>query len=466
VQSRYFDDTVDTDYQVFEATIDWDFGPASLVSITSWGSMEQDIQTDATVDTYLTGGIYLASFVTFLLGNDVERPLSAILPQITATDKFTQELRLVSADNETFEWLVGGFYTDEDSKIVQEIVAIEGDTGEIATDIPLLAEALLLSTYEESALFGNATWHITPRFDLAFGARQSWNDQVASQVLEGLLIGGRIEYDDATSSENPFTYSFSPRYEVSDTSSIYARVATGFRPGGPNVLPPGVPPGTPGSYDSDSLTSYEAGWKSTGSTGKYSLDLSVYYLDWQDIQLFVVVNGVGINGNGGTAESKGAEFAFSVIPTDGLTLSLNGAYTDAYLTQDTDPIVGGLDGDPLPYVPEWSSGLSGDYEWTVGDDSLLYVGGGIAYVGDRAFDYGTRDDNGDMRRIDSYTTFDLRAGAYLGRWSLELYGRNLTDEMGVVSVGTAGGLPNGAYSLAVIRPRTIGISVGVRFWGS
>jgi outer membrane receptor protein involved in Fe transport len=435
--------------------------------VTSFSSLEQDIQTDATTDTSLTGGIPLASFVTFLLGDDVARPLSAILPQITATDKFTQELRLVSADNETFEWLIGGFYTDEDSKIIQEIVAIEGDTGEIAADIPLLADVSLLSTYEEFALFGNATWHITDRFDLAFGARQSWNDQVASQVLEGLLVGGRTEYDDVTSSEEPFTYSFSPRYELSDTSSIYARVATGFRPGGPNVLPPGVPEDTPRTYDSDSLTSYEAGWKTTGSDGGYSLDLAVYYLDWQDIQLFQVVNGVGINGNGGTAISKGAEFAFSLIPTDSLTLSLNGAYTDAYLTQDTDPIVGGLDGDPLPYVPEWSFGLFGDYEWSVWSDSLFFVGGGIAYVGDRAFDYESRDDNGEPRRIDSYMTLDLRAGLYSGRWSFELYGRNLTNELGVVSVTDVGdNLPNGAYGLAIIRPRTIGVSVGVRFWGT
>jgi outer membrane receptor protein involved in Fe transport len=164
--------------------------------------------------------------------------------------------------------------------------------------------------------------------------------------------------------------------------------------------------------------------------------------------------------------SKGAEFAFSVIPTEGLTLSLNGAYTDAYLTEDTDPIVGGLDGDPLPYVPDWSFGFAGDYEWTVGRDSLLYVGGGIAYIGDRAFDYGARDENGAPRRIDSYVTFDLRAGAYIGRWSLELYGRNLTNEMGVVSVTTEGALPNGAYGLSVIRPRTIGLSVGVRFWST
>jgi outer membrane receptor protein involved in Fe transport len=120
----------------------------------------------------------------------------------------------------------------------------------------------------------------------------------------------------------------------------------------------------------------------------------------------------------------------------------------------------------LPYIPETSGGFTADYEWTVGRDSLFFVGGSIAYVGDRAYSYEDRDDNGEPSRIDSYTTLDLRAGLYSGRWSLELYGRNLTNEMGIVSVTTEGVLPNGAYGLAIIRPRTVGLSVGVRFWGS
>jgi outer membrane receptor protein involved in Fe transport len=40
------------------------------------------------------------------------------------------------------------------------------------------------------------------------------------------------------SSEDVFTYSVAPRFELSDNASLYARVASGFRPGGPNVLSP------------------------------------------------------------------------------------------------------------------------------------------------------------------------------------------------------------------------------------
>jgi outer membrane receptor protein involved in Fe transport len=463
VQSRYQYNQVDTKYKIFSGTIDWNLGGPSLVSVTSYGTFEQNLRQDAAYFTGLTGGIPLASFLTYALGNDVTNPLSAILPQTTSTDKFTQELRLISADNESFEWLVGGYYTNEDSAIKQQIVAITANTEEPAPGLPILADLALPSTYEEFALFADASWHVTSRFDLSFGGRGSWNDQTVTQTGEGPLIGS-VSFPETSSSENPFTYSFSPRYELAKNSSIYGRIATGFRPGGPNVLAPGTPEDVPRSYDSDSLTSYEVGWKTTGSGGRYSLDIDVYFLDWQDIQLYTVVNGFGINGNGGTAVSKGGEFTFSVLPAAGLTLSLNGGYTDAYLTEDTE--IGGLDGDPLPYVPDWTFGLMADYEWLAGSDWTLYVGGILGYTGERPFDFEDRADDGRPRNLDSYVTVDHRVAAYVGRWSLELYGKNLTNEMGIAFVDTAGNLPNGAYGIALIRPRTIGVSVGLRFWGS
>ena len=465
VQSRYHAQTVDTKYRVFSTTLDWDLGPASLVSVTSYATFEQRLRLDAAIASGLTGGPPLAALVTYLFGDDQARPLSAVLPQTTSTDKFSQELRLLSPESDTFEWLLGGYYTDEDSAVVQRILAVEAGTDTPATDIPLLADLALPSTYEEYALFGHATWHVTPRFDLSFGARASRNEQAASEVADGPLVGGHVQYDRATSSETPFTYSVSPRYELADNSFVYARLATGFRPGGPNVLPPGVPAGTPLTYDSDRLTSYETGWKVSSGGGRSSLDLSAFYLDWKDIQLFAVVNGFGINGNGGTAVSKGGEFTASFVPVPALSFSVNGAYTDASLTRDTDPVVGGLDGDALPYVPTWSLGLSGNYEWTVGSDWTLYAGTGIGYVGERTFDFETRKADGSLLELGSYTTVDVRAGAYVGRWSLELYGKNLTDERGVAAVDTAGGQPNGAYGLAIIRPRSIGLSLGVRVWG-
>jgi len=463
VQSSYYEQTVKTKYRIGSATANWGLGALSLASVTSYATFEQNLNLDATIASGLTGGPPLAALVTQIFGNDVTRPLSARLPQTTSTDKFSQELRLVSPNSKTFEWLVGAFYTKEDSKIHQEIHAVEVATGEFASGIPDLAVVSLPTTYKELAFFGNTTWHVTPQFDLSLGARQSKNDQVASQVGDGPLAGGHVEFNNLKSSENPFTYSVSGRFAQTANSSLYARIATGFRPGGPNVLPPNVPAGTPLTYKSDSLTSYEAGWKATGAGGRSSVDFSVYLLDWKDIQLFQVVNGFGINGNGGTAESKGAELTYSITPKAGLTFALNGAYTDATLTKDTDPRVGGKDGDSLPYTPNWAAAVRADYDWNV-SGATAFVGGGLSYTGDRTFDFTSRTSAGDLRKIDSYMTLDARVGAEVGRWLLELYGKNLSNEDGIATVTGAGAFPNRAVGLAFIQPRTFGISLGVRAW--
>lgn len=463
VASRYHPEYTDIKYRVYSATMDVDVGPVTLQSVTSYGKFEEDFQRDL---SGLPVGARLDQLLTFLFSDPLtaQPPLSAIQQQVTSTDKFTQEFRMASSGDEGVEWLVGIYYTNEDSGIdPQTIFAVNAGTETPTAGFPVLGDGKIISTFEEIALFANATWHMTDRFDLSFGGRLSENDQKASQVLDGILVGGLTEFDDVKSSESPFTYSFSPRFEVSDNTSVYARIATGYRPGGPNVLPPGAPPGTPASYDSDELTNYEIGLKTASADGRFGLDVAAYYLDWKDIQLLVQINNVGLNANGGKAKSKGFEFTASARPLSGLSMTLTGAYTDAYLTEDTDPIVGGLDGDPLPWVPDLSVSLGVDYEWPVSGGSTAYVGGRVAFTDDRTDDFSNRDTDGDIREADSYTTLDLRAGIDTGKWSIEVFGKNVTDELGINDINAPGIYPNGAVGLGVIRPRTVGIVLGAKF---
>jgi outer membrane receptor protein involved in Fe transport len=472
VASRYHDEPDDIEYQLYSATLDWDLGGATLQSITSYSEFTHDLQSDAAVVDVLGTGLGTAQLLTFVYSTPgtADTLLSGILDQTTATDKFTQEFRLLSPESDKFEWLLGAYYTDEDSVIDQRLIAVDPVTGSPVAGVPLVADLAIDSTYEELALFGNATWHVTDRFDLSFGARWSDNDQDATQsglIILPILPGGQLElnFDDLKSSESPVTWSFSPRYEFTDTTSAYLRVATGFRPGGPNVLPPGAP--APATYDSDELTNYEIGLRTGNASGSLSLDVAAFFLDWEDIQLFQVVNGFGVNANGGTAESKGLEFS-AMYRTGGLSLTLSGAYTDAELTDDTDPdLVGGFDGDALPFVPEWTLALGGDYEWSAFGDATAYVGGQVAYTGDRPANFSDRidplDPTSPRLEADNYTTVDLRTGVLWENWSLELYGRNVTDEEGITDILSPGTSPAGAAGLAIIRPRTIGLAVGYRF---
>jgi outer membrane receptor protein involved in Fe transport len=453
-QSQYHPNPNEVDYEVYSAVIDWDFGAARLESVTSWSDLERNRDEDIAWATFFLGTPF-SSTITFLLSDPAVQPFSAILDSINSTEKFTQEFRLLSQDSEKFEWLLGIYYTDEESLIDQDLYAVNAPGSTRTEGLPSLLVAAIASDYQETAAFANATLYINDSWELSFGGRWSENDQSALQSQGGLLLGGSVTLPVGESSESPFTWSIGPRYQVNDNASLYARVATGYRPGGPNILPPGAPPDVPREYASDELTTYEVGYKMNSPDGDFSLDVAAYFLDWEDIQVLTTVNQFTINANGGTAESKGFELAAGFHPLDGLSLSLNAAYTKAKLTEDI--LTGGRNGDPLPYVPEWTFGASGDYEWVTSGGSTAYFGGNVGYVDDRPSDVGA-----DARTAESYTTVGLRAGMIFDRWSVEVYAKNLTDDEGYTNIGGEGVYPN-ALGLALIRPRTFGLALAARF---
>lgn len=450
-QSRFVPEFTDVDYRVYNATLDLDLGFATLTSATSYNELDSPFRADLTTR--------FSPALEPLIG-----PNEFLQEQTTAYDKVTQELRLASPSNDRFEWLVGAYYTKEKGDIIQHLEAVTPGTLTPIAGLPVLGDLSLNSEYEEMAAFASGTIRFGSRFDLTLGGRYSENDQEATQNAVGLLAGGNVSYPRATSSEDVATYSIAPKFKLNDRTALYARVASGFRPGGPNVLPPGAPTDVPPTYDSDSVTSYEVGLKLESADRTQMLDIAVFHIDWEDIQLFGQVGDFGINLNGGDATSEGVEFS-NTTRLGGLTIAVNGAYTDASLEDDTPPLSGGLKGDALPYTPEWSLGLTADYEWQVGAELTAHVGGALRYLSDQtgAYDFVYRATNGRQREIDAYEVVDVQAGLDFGRYSVELYARNLTDSDGKTSVSALGVYPNGAIGTGVIRPRSVGLTFGVDF---
>src|SRR3546814_7723770 len=124
------------------------------------------------------------------------------------------------------------------------------------------------STYEEYAGFGNATWRVTDRFWVTGGLRWAHNNQTCRQISAGAIVPAAN--DPGESSESVWTYSISPQYHFTDDTMVYARVATGYRPGGPNVILPGLPP----TFDPDTVTNYELGLKTRLFNPDMSIDVS------------------------------------------------------------------------------------------------------------------------------------------------------------------------------------------------
>ncbi len=438
----YMRETFDKKIDFYSATTDWDLGWANFVSATGYTVAT----TDQLIDTTLVYGILLPLFgePAGMSGSNVGLEL----------DKFTQEFRLTSAGTGRFEWQVGAFYTDESSTSMQVVSATDFD-GVPVPGLNPFAVALVPTTYEETAVFGDATYAFTNRFKLNAGLRFSRNKQAYREIFGGSLVGE--QENSGESSESVTTWMLSPQFQLNDRSMLYARVATGYRPGGPNVGLPGVP----SSVDADTLTNYELGLKSEFLDRRMTLDIAAFRIDWEDIQV------IGNNGvvafliNGGTAVSQGLELAAAFRATDHWSLALNAAYTDATLTQDV-PGIGGESGDRLPYIPRWSWSANADYLFTLGNWDGR-VGGGYRWVDERYTDV-TSSPN--AIPVDSYGAFDLNADISSGKWTLRAYVKNVGDERAYLSYGVSNSALTGEVArlqAVPVRPRTIGFEVDYRF---
>ena len=124
------------------------------------------------------------------------------------------------------------------------------------------------------------------------------------------------------------------------------------------------------------------------------LDLTGFYIDWSDIQVSTVVNGLSGLVNAGKASSQGVELATSFQVSDSFRLGLNAAYTDSKLDEDFPIVVipaggaqvqitNGFAGDQLPYVADWSYAATGDYDIVLDGGWSAHFGGAVRYVGDR-----------------------------------------------------------------------------------
>jgi outer membrane receptor protein involved in Fe transport len=437
----------DVDY--YSATLNWNVGFADFTSATSYSTTHTFQRQDASI-TYgslfplLTGGAIPAGLSSFSITLDL--------------DKFTQEFRLASSDSDAFvQWRVGAFYTREKSANKQYVVATDLAGVQIPAFSPWFAFAELPSEYKELALFGDLTFKINDSFDVITGLRYAQNDQKFRQISGGAILVTANQPGE--SDEDVITYAVSPRWHLSEDTMLYARVATGYRPGGPNTIALNLPP----SVDSDELTNYELGLKSIFADGRALVNAAVFYIDWQDIQQARSFAGVSGLGNAGDAESKGIELETLFSVTTGLQLGFNLSYTDSTLTSSPPDLPNALD-TQLPGVPEWTGALTANYSFTAFGDHEANVGGGWRYVDERFSEVVKLSDNL-AYALPSYDVVDLNADVQFDSMTLRLFVKNLTDERAFTGGGvTTDGLNQAIrLDLAVLQPRTVGLSVDFKF---
>jgi iron complex outermembrane receptor protein len=264
-------------------------------------------------------------------------------------------------------------------------------------------------------------------------------------------------------------------YAVSDDILAYATLSNAFKSGGFNgnnsqttsQLEP---------YKPEELTSLEIGLKTTLLDGDMQFNTSAFYYDYTDKQeaefVYTFVGAIAGLGNVPESEVTGVEMELQWVPFSGLHLNLGVAYLDTEIKKWITPLpTGRLDpatgeviggeltdgaGASLPQSPRWSYNAMARYEWSIGNDLMMEVGGDLNYT----------DEMGDPVRpqgsLEDRTLVNARVGVSDagGKWRALLWSRNLTDEY--YYTAAFGGI-NGGYARMVGMPRTYGVSLEYNF---
>jgi outer membrane receptor protein involved in Fe transport len=381
----------------------------------------------------------------------------------TTTKKFTEEVRAASQNTTYFDWLLGAFISNEKT---DEFVQLLDDANPGGTFFGISPfTGFLPSTYREYAAYGDGTIHFTPQFELGLGVRYSRQKQSYDETVDGLLATGSaavLTPPVAKSDQSVTTYLINPKFHINDEVMVYARAASGFRPGGPNfVLKPGL--GNP-TFAPDRLWSYELGEKSTFLNKRATLNFDLYDILWKDIQVTVNNGGVNQLENAGTARVTGAELQFNYRIWPALTLGGSAAYTNARLSS-TAPVIGVHQvGARLPLSPRFNFAIVGTYDFEIVSG---YTGAFTItdrWVGERNAGFGTPISPQYHLAPYNITDLNLAVDAPHGlQYSIFL--RNIFDRVAEVSASVLANEYNPASPVPVVlaQPRTVGVSVHYKF---
>lgn len=451
-------DIVDTSFldemRLYNATFEFDLPVGRITAVASRMKRDTEFARDSSLAIQRVTGR-----PAFGTGRS-----AIIQPKETTLDTF--EVRIASGEEQRLGYLFGLFSQSENRDFQSFIQPAPG--GHIVYTPGYSLHRTVDTDLEEYAAFGELSFEVIERLTLTGGARY-YNfeiDEIANDITGITGAAGRGRGNPLHSKESGTIFRGNAAYEINSDQMVYLQIAEGFRPGGTNdpvaALIFGVT--IPEGFNSDSLLNYELGYKATLLDGRLRFNPALYFIKWDDIQ--VTAEAIGPRGrvpyrvNGGGAEIRGAELDAVWLPFDFWEISLGLATTDAQLVKNNPLPASGLDGDDVPYAPDFTAALSTRFEWPLGA-LQAHVGGDLNYVDKRNTEY--RPTNSLYLELDSYTLLNLRFGLRSERsdWDAVLNVSNVTNDDTQIDVFRISSLyPNG---IIINRPRTIALTFTKRF---
>ena len=379
------------------------------------------------------------------------------VPGAYFNEQISQEFQFLWDDGGPLTGLVGFYYLDAQADTLFDVRIFTTFAGLTAfTDAAVDTE-----TY---AIFGDFTFDFSDQFSASVGGRYTWDERSASILRQNYLGGGSPIFGgagvpfgapgtdfDGSREFRKFTPRASLSFMPTPEHNIYASYSQGFKGGG--FDPRGVGANAPDidgdgmrsdeevaaflSFAPEKVDSYEIGYKGSLADGRLNVAVAGFYADYTDVQIpgsvACTVNGLpsfcGVVSNAGKATFKGVEIEASARLGGGLNLSGSLGYIDAqydeYITN-----IGNVPTDVAQFrevqnTPEWTASGTASYTAPLGEGDL-YLGATVSY---RSKTHQFEIPNPYLDQ-DGYALVDASV-VYTApgeRWSIGLYGKNLTDK--------------------------------------
>jgi iron complex outermembrane receptor protein len=411
-----------------EAQLDLPF--ATLTYLGAYRNLDYSTAYD------FDGGNEATNFVAISGGNDEQ------------SDTSSHEIRLSSLPDSPVQWVAGLYnYNADTHRLDTLILDIGGEGTEVFT------QDAQLKSY---AVFGDVTVPFGERFSLIGGLRYSDDekDYRISDTAGNALFRAGEEFDvSASTSFDALTWRVGGDYQLADDHLLYAMVSRGFKSGGFQDLPATAEEAAD-PFDPEYATQYELGQKSIFLDGRLTWNNTIYVMDYTDLQTRrTLPSGAVVTDNAGAATIKGYETYLSWRPFGGARLVAGYGYTDAtfddYRVDDTTNYAGNR----IARAPKHKLVLSPSYDWD------LAGGASIRFAVDYRYESLIYEDNSNTgpERREPTNFYDARIiySDASDRWSVSLWGKNLSDEVTRSFQGAFLGANFGAYA----PPRTYGLSL-------
>ncbi|HVW69118.1 MAG TPA: TonB-dependent receptor [Steroidobacteraceae bacterium] len=477
--------------KVYSLTVNYNFDSFDITSITAQWNRNSIQSQDGS-----------ENFNNPLSGVEINAPgtLSYYLPggtgpvQGTETDpskQFSEEIRAASTGDGPLRWVGGLFYSHFQS-VWNLYTAVQNPSAyvDLGTFGPATANAIWNLTnptkISQYAAFGEGTYALTSHLKATVGLRWYAYDYSFYDHFAGFgspLGGATPSVDSVSQNHEGVNPKFNLSYEFDKDLMVYVTASKGYRPGGANQplpttgplwAPGGVPLSVspfkypngqwPKSYDPDTLWSYELGEKARFLDRRLTVNASVYYENWSNVQLLELPNDYLLNDNNGNARIFGGELEARALLGAGFELGISGGYTHATLSPGDHYTI--TPSDVLPDVPKFTANVNLTYEHPLTDKYTFSARVENTFV-DRRLDltFPAGFPTGELTPLPSYDLTNLRAGIRSDSgWGLAFFVNNVFNKQAYLENMTELTLTNASFNRVVTnQPLTGGIDLTYAF---